>query len=251
MVDSLGDRMKQIEGIPAISLMRKVPVIVRLDGKAFHTCTKPLIKPYDLRFVMAMDNATIELCKQVQGCKMAYIQSDEVSLLLTDFEDINTEAWFDYQVQKIVSVAASIMSVHFNKRIVVDQLRGDPVFDARAFNVPNADVANYFIWRQNDATRNSINGLGQKYFSHKELQGVSTNVLQEMLFAKHGINWNNIETDQKRGRCVVRQSYQEESVNPKTQEPITLTKSKWVSDLEIPVFTQDRNYIEKYLVPSL
>lgn len=255
--DSLGDRMKRYESVPQISLTRRVPVIIRLDGKAFHTFTHGMKKPFDRDLQEAMWGATAALCKQVQGVKVAYVQSDEVSLLLTDYESTKTQGWFDYDLEKVVSVSASIMSVAFNHLCEtgpahLNERRNKvlAVFDARAFNIPREEVANYFVWRQQDATRNSIEAAAQVCFSHKSLHGLNCNQLQEKLFQDKSINWNDYPVVQKRGACIVKQSF--EGLAPPApafsdSPSIPFIRKKWVVDENIPVFTQDRNYIEKFV----
>jgi tRNA(His) 5'-end guanylyltransferase len=226
--------MKRYEVNSKNLLTRFIPVIIRIDGKAFHTFTKGLVKPFDQGLIEAMWETAIFLCEQIQGCKVAYIQSDEISLLLTDYETIKTEAWFDYNVQKMTSVAASIATVGFNK---VWDYNEWAMFDARVFSLPKEEVCNYFIWRQQDATRNSIQGLGQANFSHKQLQSKNCDQIQEMLFQEKEINWNDCLTYQKRGACTWKENYTKNEA----------LRTRWIIDNNIPVFTQDRNYIEQYL----
>jgi tRNA(His) guanylyltransferase len=223
--DSLGDRMKeQYEHRTRYALPRRTYTIIRCDGKAFHTFTRRMTKPYDANLALAMSEAAKALCKEAQGSQLAYVQSDEISVLLTDFADIKTEAWFDGNIQKIVSVAASIVTVVFNR--VIGNAWGMAHFDARVFTIPDpVEVENYFIWRQQDATRNSISGLAQAHFSQKQLHGVNSAGMQEMLFREKGINWNDCRTEEKRGRTVV---YDDEA---------------WRVDYEIPVFTAQREYL--------
>lgn len=231
---SIDDRMKDFyERRNRRFLTRRTPVIIRIDGKAFHTYTKGLKKPFDEGLIEDMQRTMLYLCKNIQGCKFGYVQSDEISLLLTDYDTLTTDAWFDYCQNKMESIAASMatgifnqlrfqryleegISEHFNEGVDLEDIRIDLVdicnympltgspysnianFDARAFNVPKDDVTNYFVWRQNDATKNSISMLAQSLYPHKELQGKNGDQMQEMCFQK-GINWNNIPTSQKRG----------------------------------------------------
>jgi tRNA(His) guanylyltransferase len=233
--DSLGDRMKSYyEDVYRIKLTHRTPVIIRLDGKAFHTLTRRCNRPFDTDFMTAMQLAALELIKQIQGAKIAYIQSDEVSILLTDFDKLDTSAWFDYNLQKMVSVSASIMTYYFNKCIEItanDRINSVGFFDARAFNIPESEVCNMFLWRQKDAERNSLSMLAQSLYSHRELQHKKSNDLQELCF-QAGHNWNDLDTYKKRGSCIV---YKNQS---------------WQIDWEIPIFSQDRQYIEQYLVKS-
>jgi tRNA(His) 5'-end guanylyltransferase len=232
--DTFGDRMKRYEGVAQTQLMRRTPVIIRLDGKAFHTFTRGLEKPFDDKLGQAMASTMLQLASQIQGCVFGYTQSDEIQLLLKDWDTFTTDAWFDYKVQKMVSVASSIATAHFN-RVFQHPTKDNAIalFDARAFNVPMEEVVNCFLWRQQDATRNSINSLGQAHFSHKSLQGKNTSQVQDMLMLEKGINWNDIPTRFKRGTCV----NATESGGPQL-------------DFEIPVFSQDREYISRHLKAS-
>lgn len=274
--DSLGDRMKEnYENRSKTYLVRRMPVIIRLDGKAFHTFTKGLKKPYDEIFHNTM-NATMKyLCENIQGCKLGYTQSDEITLLLTDYDTLDTDAWFDNSVQKICSVSASMATMAFNKilRDLTDEyLRSDAwvnhyweedvkkytdtlknainkgaMFDSRCFNIPIEEVANCFIWRQQDATRNAIQMLGQCNFSHKELNGKSCNNIQDMLMLQKNINFNDMPIEFKRGVCCVKEIYNTDITAPGCEDcPIdaTAVRTRWVLDKEIPIFTQDRNYVE-------
>jgi tRNA(His) guanylyltransferase len=230
---SLGDRMKRYEKANSLSFTGRMPLIIRLDGKAFHTLTAKLDKPYDEEFKNLMMQTAKNLVREIMGCKFAYVQSDEISLLLTDYDKLETGAWYDKQIQKIVSVSASIATAYFNLnyRAFIDGKKitqSIGLFDSRAFVLPKEEVCNYFIWRQQDATRNSIQGLGQAHFSHKEIQGVNNNDLQDKLMVEKGINWNDIQPYFKRGGAILR------------DDMITVCE-------EIPQFTKNRNYIEQYV----
>lgn len=233
--DSLGNRMKDYEQASRTSLTGRMPMIIRLDGKAFHTLTRKLDKPYDVGFKEIMKQTTQYLVKNIMGCKLGYVQSDEISLLLTDYDKLETCAWFDKQVQKIVSVSASMATAYFNKvykefidpKKIVSEFG---MFDSRAFVLPKEEVCNYFIWRQQDATRNSIQGLGQANFSHKQLHGKSCDAIQDMLMLEKQINWNDVDVYFKRGGCCLR------DVN-----------GDIVFDENTPVFTKDREYIERHV----
>jgi tRNA(His) 5'-end guanylyltransferase len=265
--DSLGDRMKEFyENRSKLYLPRRVPVIIRLDGKAFHTFTKGLKKPYDEIFHNAMNATTKYLCENIQGCKLGYTQSDEITLLLTDYDTLTTDAWFGYSVQKMCSVAASMATMAFNKFFayeyeelnrmvsvwespdddvdymytVYDKMVKGALFDARCFSIPKEEVTNCFIWRQQDATRNAVQMLGQCNFSHKALHGKSCNDIQDMLMLEKGINFNDMPTEFKRGVCCIKKEVE-------CTDRLTGYKTEWVLDNEIPIFTQDRNYVEQYV----
>jgi tRNA(His) 5'-end guanylyltransferase len=268
--DSLGDRMKEnYENRSKTYLVRRMPVIIRLDGKAFHTFTKGLKKPYDEIFHNTM-NATMKyLCENIQGCKLGYTQSDEIALLLTDYDTLTTDAWFDYSVQKMCSVSASMATMAFNKFFrqglsdyldammalqdfdlkdkYIDALYNKldiAMFDSRCFNIPEDEVTNCFLWRQQDATRNAIQMLGQCNFSHKELQKKSCNDIQDMLMTQKGINFNDMPVEFKRGVCCVKNRM---ICDPYGNRMLVSdgAAGQWVLDKNIPIFTQDRNYIEE------
>lgn len=251
--DSLGDRMKDYENVNRYYLQKKIPVIIRIDGKAFHTLTKNMDRPFDESFIQAMQYTTEYLVRNIEGCYFGYQQSDEISLLLTDYTTIKTEAWFDYNIQKLCSISASMATSHFNK-MLDDLSPKEANFDARAFNLPKEEVVNYFIWRQNDFTRNSIQMVGISYFSQKQLNGKSCNEIQEMLFQEKNVNYNDYPIYQKRGSCVYYKIEKKDSVNDEFLKRLKIEnykneiiKSEYVIDKEIPIFTQDRNFIQKFV----
>jgi len=237
--DSLGDRMKTYEAVTKTRLVRRMPVIIRVDGKAFHTLTAGMERPFDLSFVNCMHATAKALCAETQNADFAYVQSDEISVLVTDYHALNTEAWFDNQVQKIVSIAAACATAHFGRHFAkhFPGSRALPMFDARTFNVPADDVANYFLWRQQDAIRNSIQAVGQANFSQKELHGVNCNQIQELLFQRRGINWADFAGYLKRGAVIDRKS------------DVFDGYTAWgVSDA--PEFGRDRAYTNKFVFPA-
>ncbi len=269
MKDALGDRMKEFyEDRTRIKLPRRTYTIIRIDGKAFHTYTKGLERPFDDGLIEDMNLTTAYLCKNIQGAKFGYVQSDEISLVLTDFDDLGTHAWFDNNLQKMVSVAASMATAEFNRLRLARILYEDPtkvwseiissyklaMFDARAFQIPFIDeVENYFIWRQQDAVRNSISSVAQSLYSHKELNGKKTDEMQEMIFQK-GINWNDYAPRKKRG-CVIRKvervfkkpaNYYDTNTSYVPTSMI-FTRNVWEADEETPIFTQDREFIKGLL----
>lgn len=269
--DDLGTRMKAFyENIPKTKLMRRTPVAIRIDGKAFHTFTKGFQKPFDEVLIKSMQDTMKYLCENIQGCVLGYTQSDEITLILVDYKKFTSSAWFDYEVQKVCSIAASMATIAFNKYFseninseycVFDDelLDGDfnpnykneylidlytthikasykgAMFDARCFNIPKEEVTNLIYWRQLDATRNSIQMVGQANFSHKELQNKSCDQIQDMLMTQKGINWNDIPSYQKHGSCCIKEEYRfNDSL-----------RSRWIIDNDIPIFKGDnRKYIE-------
>lgn len=272
MFDALGDRMKNnYENRYRFYLTRRTPVIIRVDGNAFHTFTRGLDRPFDADFMKIMQQTCLSLCQNIQGCVGGYVQSDEISLLLVDYQTLESDAWFDYNLQKITSLAAARATLAFNefvRKLVNDSWQGfmdnsksedskdeaekcwhkynlwelkqdKAIFDARAFNIPKEEVCNYFIWRQKDATRNSIQSAGQAQFSHKELDCKSQSDIQEMLFQK-GINWNNYSIPEKRGSFVRRYT---ETID--REDGAVIVRNPWYIDEEMPILTEDRNYIEE------
>lgn len=194
-----------------------MPVIIRIDGKAFHTFTRGFKKPFDDILVKTMQETMKYLCENIQGCVLGYTQSDEISLVLTDYAEITTDAWFGNNLQKMCSVSASMATMAFNKFFYSNMpaegensttyykaLEEGAMFDFRVFTIPKEEVCNYLIWRQQDATRNSIQSVGQADFSQKELHGKSCNNIQDMLMIQKGINWNDYSTTLKRGSCCIK-----------------------------------------------
>lgn len=266
--DDLGTRMKEYyEAVPKTKLMRRMPVALRLDGKAFHTFTRGFQKPFDFVFMKSMQDTMRYLCRNIQGCVFGYTQSDEITLILIDYQTLTTDAWFDYEVQKLCSVAASMATMAFNKffdvgvddfgraniedwdmggtnrELSADErtvlkyiesynksLANGAMFDARCFNIPKEEVCNLIYWRQLDATRNSIQMVGQANFSHKELQGKKCSDIQDMLMERYKINWDKYPTSCKRGTACI---YKD---------------SKWVVDTDMPILKgEDRNYVDQYI----
>ena len=200
--DSIGDRMKaNYEDRYRFSLTRRTPVIMRLDGKAFHTLTRGLEKPFDDSFYYSMIDTASFLCSEIQGAKCAYVQSDEISILITDFDTLTTDAWFDYNIQKMTSVSAGLASAYFTSRFFEED--GIAVFDSRVFNIPKEEVCNYFIWRQLDWIRNSVQMLAQAHFSHKQLHGKNQSAMHDMLHDK-GVNWADLPEKWKNGTFIVK-----------------------------------------------
>ena len=242
-MSSLSNRMKNYEHLSDSKLLPKTPVILRIDGKSFHTFTKEMQRPWDERLAKSMWEAAIYTCKRIMGAQLAYTQSDECNIFISDWESNRTQAWFEYRLQKLCSISAGLYTAAFLRAFCHHhskdpmELRELPIFDARAFNLPKHEVANYFIWRQQDACRNSLQMLARVYFSHSETLGKTNQQLQEMLWKKHQINWNDCEIWQKRGMSFHKR--------PKTEEK--KEKWGWVADHNTPMFSQHRNYIERHL----
>lgn len=272
--DELGDRMKRYENVSRYYLTRRCPVCIRVDGKAFHSYTRGLEKPFDRALMTAMQGTMLKLCQEIQGCVFGYTQSDEITLVLTDYATVHTDAWFGYNIQKMASVSASIATLEFNRlfreaydkvdeeffldttaglgamtkrEILLRSKLDKAVFDSRAFSVPKDEVCNCLIWRQQDATRNSVEAAGHANFRQSELHGKNCNEIQEMLFQK-GINWNDYPTSFKRGAACYRVERTVEMEDPRNPgKMITVKRNGWEIDTEIPIFTQDRDFIERWL----
>jgi tRNA(His) 5'-end guanylyltransferase len=265
--DSLSDRMKCYENVTRNYLTRRAPAIIRVDGKAFHSFTRGFKKPFDGIFVKSMQETMKYLCENIQGCVLGYTQSDEITLVIIDYEKIESCAWFDNNIQKMASISASMATLAFNKyfsanvykyiedykkehqlifieednkyyNTLIDAIKKGAMFDSRVFTLPKEEVVNCVIWRQQDATRNSINSVGQANFSHKQLQNKSCNDVQDMLMSEKGINWNDYTTTLKRGSCCIKMP---QKINDGTKQEYI--RNKWIIDNEIPIFTQDREYI--------
>ena len=228
--DNLGIRMKEnYENVSKTRLVRRMPVAIRIDGKAFHTFTKGFQKPFDEVLIKAMQDTTLYLCKNIQGCVFGYTQSDEITLILVDYNNLETCAWFDYEVQKLCSISASMATMAFQKNFelafakwchennapgekndhhfiqwgnYVNAIDKGAMFDARCFNIPKEEVTNLIYWRQLDAERNSVQMVGQAYFSHKELHGLSCKAIKEKLFTERNIKWDDLKPYLKRGSAV-------------------------------------------------
>ena len=252
--DELGNRMKtNYEKIPQTKLMRRTPVAIRIDGKSFHTWAKGFKRPFDDILIKSMQETMKYLCENIQGCVLGYTQSDEITLILQDYKTFETQAWFDYEVQKMCSISASMATMAFNKKFkeiadcFVDEnedndnicnycdalmkaVEKGAMFDSRCFNIPKEEVTNLLFWRQLDASRNSVQMVGRAYYSHKELHGKNNAQIQDMLMEK-GVNWNDFPTHQKRGSCCIRDN-----------------EGHWFVDNNIPIFKNEgREYIEKLI----
>ena len=284
MKDALGDRMKDFyEDRTRYKLARRTNTIIRIDGKAFHTYTKGLKRPFDEGLMEDMNKTTEFLCQNIQGAKFGYVQSDEISILITDYDDMSRHAWFDGNLQKMASIAASLATAKFNQLRMARFCRNEGIepkyredsyisnsqigdfklamFDARVFQIPyQEEVINYFIWRQQDATRNSISSVAQSYFSPKELHGKKTSEMQDLLMLQRGINWNNFTSREKRGSLIRKvekkfikpDSIEEAAKTPKTRvidDKHIYIRTKWEADPETPIFSQEKEYL-RWLMPQ-
>lgn len=226
--DNLGDRMKTYEAVSRMVLMPHSRTILRVDGRNFSNYLKSAEKPYDMSVIDDMKHVAVTLCQEISGAVIAYGQSDEISILISDLVP-QAQPWFGGVVQKMVSVASGLATAALISRRGADNL---PHFDARVFNLPNStEAANYFIWRQRDAIRNSVSMAAQAKFSHKALHKKTGNEMQEMLFQEYGINWNDYPVECKQG-WVIGRVYSEDNVSytdKRTGEIniITAERSRW------------------------
>lgn len=274
--DSLGDRMKRYEEASKQTLPPRMPAIIRVDGRAFHTYTRGL-PAFDHRLKTAMDRVALALCKEIGNCKLAYVQSDEISLVMCDYHSHDSQPYFGGVIQKIVSVTAAMAAVTMTVESVnlfggytkpgathlfdMYSLPSDGdrqyqpcppkpcTFDSRVFVLPEEDVQNYFIWRQQDWTSNSVQMMARREFSQKQCQNKDNNELKDMLLNEKGQNWNHIPTWAKRGR-VVRKMPVTKLITGGPRAGQMMDVSDWTVDNEIPIFSQDRSYLERLFVRS-
>ena len=233
----LANRMKEYEKRNQYYLQKRTPVAIRVDGRNFHTFTKGFQRPFDKILMTTMQETAKYMCENIQGAKFAYVQSDEITIILVDYDTLETDCWFNYRTDKLCSISASMATMVFNKYFseMVMQLESDvaqeyetdgdtewvikmekylkayrkscekgAMFDSRCFNIPKEEVCNLVYWRQLDATRNSIQMVGQANFSHNELQGKSCNMIQDMLLTQKNINWNDYPVVCKRGSACIK-----------------------------------------------
>ena len=279
----LANRMKEYEKRNQYYLQKRTPVAIRVDGRSFHTFTKGFKRPFDDILMKSMQETAKYMCENIQGAKFAYVQSDEITIILTDYDTLETDCWFNYRTDKLCSISASMATMAFNRVFVknvdewgrltfpnwdeggtneevdVDLLKLNDayqraigkgaMFDARCFNIPKEEVTNLIYWRQLDATRNSIQMVGQANFSHKELQNKSCNMIQDMLHEQKGINWNDYPTVCKRGTACIKNrkiiEYLDEfKVTAKLMDS-TKTENSWIIDTEMPILKdEDRAYVD-------
>ena len=273
--DDLGTRMKEYEKRNQYYLQKRTPVAIRVDGRSFHTFTRGFKRPFDYIFMKSMQETAKYMCENMGNAKFAYVQSDEITIILTDYDTLETDCWFNYRTDKLCSISASMATMAFNKyfeenvtnevleykmvphcveiqqeikeyhNTLIAALDKGAMFDARCFNIPKEEVTNLIYWRQLDASRNSIQMVGQANFSHNELQNKSCNDIQDMLMLQKNINWNDFPTYQKRGSCVVKSDEKETITEDNIGTKMTI-RSKWIIDKEMPILKgKDRAYIDK------
>ena len=225
----IDDRMKRYEQPTRAFLTPRMPAILRVDGRSFHTYTKGFEKPFDIDVMKCMEAVAVALCKQVSTAKLAYGQSDEVSVLMVDYARHDTQQYFDGEVSKICSICASIATLAFNEQMEMCRMSYDiddsrsalmrkksmkAMFDARVFSVPKEDVANYFVWRRQDAVRNSISSLGQAHFSHKQMHGLKTPEIISKLQSEKSIDWHALHWRSKEGFYLCKNPQSGKGIEP-------------------------------------
>lgn len=274
---TLADRMKNYENVERKYLYSRLPIIVRLDSCHGHSNFAQWKKPWDAVMEKAMNATALYLCENIQGVKLAYVQSDEISLLIHNLDTFESQLPYNGNLQKIVSVSASMASLRFNQVLheFIEDMQSTDLgasgkkvlsswgideadvidlpwnnehiydkevyFDSRAFNIPIEEVNNYFLWRQQDATRNSIESWGQHFYSHKELIGITCNQLQNKMLTEKDFNWNNLPTERKRGRCIIKAKIIE------LTDPENKVTTSWIVDNKLPLFNENHEYIERHL----
>ncbi|VTT99154.1 trna-his guanylyltransferase : Uncharacterized protein OS=Plesiocystis pacifica SIR-1 GN=PPSIR1_23574 PE=4 SV=1: Thg1: Thg1C [Gemmataceae bacterium] len=254
MTDGLGDRMKRYEAAEAgRRLMPLLPVLARLDGRAFHSFVRGLERPFDERLSRLMAD-TARFLVRATNSEVGYTQSDEITLAWVP-AGFESQVFFDGRVQKMASVLAALCSAHFTRRLpgflpaeYADRL---PVFDARVWNVPTRDeAANTFLWRERDATKNSISMAARAHYDHSELHGKTGREMQELLFRK-GVNWNDYPAFFKRGTYFRRETVRRPftaielaDLPPRhaaRTNPDLIVERSVVVDLAIPTLSRVRN----------
>lgn len=255
--DELGKRMKEnYENVSQTHLVKKMPVVIRCDGKSFHTYARNLNKPFDDILTQSMQKTMEYLCKNIQGCVFGYTQSDEITLVLVDYANLNSSAWFDYKVQKLCSISASMATFKFNQvffelackyvdlnnydldghwlgsdkywKTLQKNIHNGAMFDSRCFNIPKEEVCNLIYWRQLDARRNSVSMIGRCHFTQKELQHKSYGDIIEMLNNKGIDVYKEYETYRFYGTAC----YKNED-------------NKWFIDMNLPMLIgNDRHIVE-------
>ncbi|HEY0088452.1 MAG TPA: tRNA(His) guanylyltransferase Thg1 family protein [Candidatus Lokiarchaeia archaeon] len=252
---SLGNRMKDYEAYFLPKAFPYIPLIARLDGKNFHNWTKGLTKPFDLEFVEIMVKTTKYLVEESNAI-IGYTQSDEISLIFKN-DDEKSQEFFDGKLFKLTSVLASMCTSCFADNLFRSNLynRKMALFDCRVFQVPNKEEAvNYLIWREQDAVRNSIQSVGQHYFSHNELHNKNSKEIQEMLWQKYKVNWNDLEPKLKRGTYIRRTrelaKFSEKEIQrlPEKHEakhnPDLIVERSVVKEIGLPILANIENRIE-------
>lgn len=279
----LANRMKDYEKRNQYYLQKRTPIAIRVDGRSFHTFTKGFERPFDKVFMKSMQETAKYMCENIGNAKFAYVQSDEITIILVDYDTLETDCWFNYRTDKLCSISASMATMAFNKffeknindwiskntpsfhevwynpedeklyHVYLNASKKGAMFDARCFNIPKEEVTNLIYWRQLDAMRNSIQMVGQAHFSPAKLKNKTCNDIQDMLMTQCGINWNTFTIPCKRGTACIKAEEKETIKEPNIYlgEQIgerIIVRRKWKIDYEIPIFKgADRDYIDKLI----
>lgn len=279
----LANRMKDYEKRNQYYLQKRTPIAIRVDGRSFHTFTKGFERSFDKVFMKSMQETAKYMCENIGNAKFAYVQSDEITIILVDYDTLETDCWFNYRTDKLCSISASMATIAFNKffeknindwiskntpsfhevwhnpedeklyHAYLNASKKGAMFDARCFNIPKEEVTNLIYWRQLDAMRNSIQMVGQAHFSPAKLKDKTCNDIQDMLMTQCGINWNTFTIPCKRGAACIKAEEKETIKEPNIYlgEQIgerIIVRRKWKIDYEIPIFKgADRDYIDKLI----
>lgn len=274
--NSTNSLMRRYEVVSESRLIPSLPVIIRVDGQAFHTLTRDFAKPFDWMLIRAMQMTMMSLCERIPGTKFGYVQSDEISLVLGC--DGQQEPWFDYRVEKLCSISASIATISFERamRRLIEQEFENPdddareridipcrvrsattytdaiergaTFDARAFNISPADIVPYVIWRQTDASRNSLSMLAHALFPDKALVGKKAAQVHDMLHGI-GVNWNDLPVTTKRGSACLRRKTEVTGYNPVEDRHVRVLRNRWVLDENMPIVSRCPEYVSEAIAP--
>lgn len=246
---AIGDRMKGYEKCWDFSLPRRMPIIIRVDGNKFSKLTRKLDKPFDQGFIDAMYWATHDTFKELPSCVFAWVASDEASFVLHGYKQLKSEPWFGNRLAKLTSLSAAIMTKWFNFSTRNSKKLWwihEAVFDSRVFVLPEHEVCNYFIWRQRDWERNSVHMLARSLFSHKQLMNKNVTQMKEMIHNHESdAKWSELPQYQKEGIAVYRQQFSVTNENQHGDEVTTIRNRPFI-DLETPIFSQNRDFIEQW-----
>ena len=245
--DDFGDRMKSYEAAYMQRTVPRVPLVIRVDGCHFHSFTRGMAKPFDPILTKTMQDTMLAMCKEITGAVFGYTQSDEITVVCRLADPVNMSEYYEGRVQKILSITASKATLNFNRWFMrnvkeygqePDRYPGaaDPdvyrrrlmgaEFDSRVMNIPDMDLYNCLIWRQSDATRNSVSMLAQSHYTQRELQGKKRPEMMDMLMLEKGVNWNDLDTVKKRGACCYRKDTGRK-------------RPEWFVDCEMPILSSD------------
>ena len=245
-------RMKSYENCYRFYAPARTPLILRIDGCHFHSFTKGFSKPYDAALAESMQETMRKLCENIQGVKFGYTQSDEISLVLTDYDSLNTTPWFGKNIQKMCSVAASMATLFFNDAFRYYSRTPEhynaiahktAIFDCRAFVIPKEEINNYFWWRQSDCIRNSISSYAQRFFSQRDLNSVSCDEMKQMLH-EIGQDWEFMPDSYRKGVGCIKVSKNKIFTHPVFKTTETVEKKTWEIDNNVPIFHECPEYIK-------